>query len=103
MTDILQHNRDAWNAQSRWGESPWCQPVEPAVIDAARQGEWSIILTPNIAVPRDWFGEIAGKNVLCLASGGGQQAPVLAAAGANVTSFDNADEQLAKDALVAER
>jgi SAM-dependent methyltransferase len=41
--------------------------------------------------------------VLCLASGGGQQGPVLAAAGANVTAFDNSPNQLAQDRLVAER
>ena len=38
-----------------------------------------------------------------LASGGGQQCPVFAAAGANVTSFDASDEQLARDREVAER
>lgn len=45
----------------------------------------------------------AGARVLCLASGGGQQAPVLAAAGAIVTSLDASAEQLAKDRLVADR
>jgi SAM-dependent methyltransferase len=60
-------------------------------------------LTPIKAVPRDWFGEVRGKDVLCLASGGGQQAPILAAAGANVTSFDNSAKQLERDKLVAER
>jgi SAM-dependent methyltransferase len=37
---------------------------------------------------------------LCLASGGGQQGPILAAAGAHVTVFDNSDEQLKKDETV---
>jgi SAM-dependent methyltransferase len=41
--------------------------------------------------------------VLCLAAAGGQQAPILAAAGAEVVSFDNSDEQLALDQLVATR
>jgi SAM-dependent methyltransferase len=41
--------------------------------------------------------------VLCLASGGGQQGPILAAAGANVTVFDNSPRQLEQDRLVAER
>jgi ubiquinone/menaquinone biosynthesis C-methylase UbiE len=41
--------------------------------------------------------------VLCLASGGGQQGPVLAAAGANVTVFDNSPAQLKQDQLVAAR
>jgi SAM-dependent methyltransferase len=41
--------------------------------------------------------------VLCLASGGGQQGPVLAAAGASVTVFDNSPTQLAQDRFVADR
>ena len=41
--------------------------------------------------------------MLCLASGGGQQGPILAAAGANVTVFDNSPAQLRQDQLVAER
>ena len=44
-----------------------------------------------------------GRDVLCLASGGGQQAPLLAAAGARVTSWDNSPQQLALDRHVAER
>ena len=42
-------------------------------------------------------------DVLCLASGGGQQGPVLAAARARVTVFDNSPAQLKQDQLVAER
>ena len=41
--------------------------------------------------------------MLCLASGGGQQGPVLAAAGATVTVLDNSPRQLAQDRLVADR
>ncbi len=41
--------------------------------------------------------------MLALASGGGQQAPVLAAAGARVTVLDNSPAQLAQDAMVAAR
>src|SRR5262249_56938302 len=44
-----------------------------------------------------------GLEVLCLASGGGQQAPVFAAAGANVTVLDASPAQLARDREVAER
>ncbi|MDQ8182066.1 class I SAM-dependent methyltransferase [Pelagicoccus sp. SDUM812005] len=102
MQDLLSYQREAWNRQSKTG-SPWCQPVSSEQIAAAQVGDWSVILTPNKKVPAKWFGELADKDVLCLASGGGQQAPILAAAGARVTSFDNSDEQLAKDAFVAER
>ena len=97
------HNRAAWDRQSQSGESPWVQPVDAATIAAARAGSWDVILTPTISVPRAWFGDLKGRRLLCLASGGGQQAPVLAAAGAEVTSFDNSDKQLAKDRLVADR
>ncbi len=103
MNDTLEHNRRSWTEESRQGDSSWCQPVTNDVIARARQGEWDVILTPMIPVPRSWFGDILGKNVLCLASGGGQQAPVLAAAGAIVTSIDLSDEQLAKDEMVALR
>jgi SAM-dependent methyltransferase len=92
----------AWNKESTSG-SRWCQAVTSDEIGAARRGTWSVILTPNKGVPPDWFGNLKGKRVLCLASGGGQQAPILAAAGADVTSFDNSEEQLAKDRFVAER
>src|SRR5699024_8599738 len=46
---------------------------------------------------------MAGVRALCLASGGGQQGPVLAAAGANVTVFDISPKQLARDDQVASR
>lgn len=101
--DVLALNRTAWNTQSSLAESPWVQPVDSATIARARAGDWQVILTPTKAVPAHWFGELAGKDVLALASGGGQQAPVLAAAGARVVSYDNSDTQLGKDQQVAER
>ena len=103
MVDITDHNRRAWNRQAEEGESRWVQPVDAETISRARSGVWSLILTPTKDVPRDWFGDVAGKRVLCLASGGGQQAPILAAAGADVTSFDLSDAQLALDRQVADR
>ncbi|MCH8333246.1 class I SAM-dependent methyltransferase [Candidatus Sumerlaeota bacterium] len=99
--DILEHNRRAWNKQSMEG-SRWATPVSDDIVERAKIGEWEVILTPNKEVPKRWFPPLPGREVLCLASGGGQQAPILAAAGARVTSFDNSDEQLAKDRLVAE-
>lgn len=100
--NIVSYNRNAWNKQSKSG-SRWSVPVDSETINSAKADDWNVILTPNKHVPRSWFGDLAGKRILCLASGGGQQAPVLAAAGARVVSFDNSDEQLAKDKLVADR
>ena len=100
--DVIEHNRAAWNRESAEGGA-WSQPVTPETIAAARAGTWSVVLTPTKPVPAAWFGDLRGMDVLCLASAGGQQAPVLAAAGANVVSYDLSDEQLAKDLAVAER
>ena len=100
--DILGYNRRAWDRQVERGNR-WTVPVGPEDIARARRGDWSIVLTPTKAVPADWFPPLAGLDVLCLASGGGQQGPILAAAGANVTVFDNSPNQLAQDRLVAER
>jgi len=100
--DILKHNRTAWNNESS-ANGEWSIPVGEKIIRSAREGSWEVILTPLKAVPKSWFGNLKGKRVLCLASGGGQQAPVLAAAGAQVISFDLSDMQLEKDQIVAER
>jgi SAM-dependent methyltransferase len=100
--DILRYNRDAWDRQVELGNA-WTVPVGPDVIARARRGDWQIVLTPTKPVPAEWFPDLAGIDVLCLASGGGQQGPILAAAGAKVTVFDNSPKQLAQDRLVADR
>jgi SAM-dependent methyltransferase len=101
--DIRSYNRDAWNREVEGGQNRWSQPVDAETIAKARQGEFSFLLTENIPVPHKWFPTLKGADVLCLASGGGQQGPVLAAVGANVTVFDNSPAQLKQDQLVAER
>lgn len=99
--DVREHNRIAWDALAEQGNE-WTVPVSADEIDAARRGRWQIVLTPTKPVPRDWL-EVEGRRVLCLASGGGQQAPILAAAGAIVTVLDNSPKQLDSDAKMAER
>jgi SAM-dependent methyltransferase len=100
--NIVEYNKKAWD---NWGEKNcvYTIPANHESIEEARSGNLQIRLTPNILVPIEWFGEIVNKNVLCLASGGGQQGPRLAAFGANVTVFDNSPSQLQKDKYVAER
>jgi len=100
--DILEYNRQAWNRESL-NDSEWSVPVSEEIIGAARNGAWQVVLTPLKPVPKSWFGNLHGKKILCLASGGGQQAPVLAAAGAVVVSFDLSDVQLEKDRMLAKR
>lgn len=99
----VARNRAAWDRQVEAGNE-WTVPVGPEVIAAARAGDWSVVLIGYDPVPRDWFpANLVGADVLCLASGGGQQGPVLAAVGAHVTVFDNSPAQLARDQLVASR
>lgn len=99
MKDVIEYNSSAWDK----ADNRWTAPVSSEEIAEARQGRWQVILTPVKPVPAEWFGDMVGKNVLCLASGGGQQAPILAAAGARVTTFDNSAGQLERDRFVAER
>ena len=102
-TDPVAHNRRAWDREVEKGNE-WSRPVTPEVVAKARAGEWSIVLMGYEPVDPTWFPpDIAACDVLCLASGGGQQGPVLAAAGARVTVFDNSPGQLAQDEMVAAR
>jgi SAM-dependent methyltransferase len=100
--DVLSFNRSAWDRYVERG-ARWTVPVTDEEVDAAKGGVWEIVLTPTLPVPRSWFPDLNGADVLCLASGGGQQGPILAAAGARVTVLDSSPRQLAQDRSVAAR
>jgi SAM-dependent methyltransferase len=100
--DVLGYNRRAWDRQVERGNR-WTVPAGPEEVARARRGDWALALTPTKPVPDGWFPPLPGLDMLCLAGGGGQQGPILAAAGAIVTVFDNSPKQLAQDRLVAER
>lgn len=102
MDDVAKLNQQGWDRRVE-EQDIWTRPVSAEEINNARRGEWTVILTPTKPVPRDWFGEVQGRDLLCLASGGGQQGPILAAAGAKVTVFDASPKQLAQDEMVADR
>jgi len=101
--NVQEYNSAAWDHEVEGGENIWTRAVGPEVIAEARKGNWSVVLTPVKPVPPEWLGDIAGKDILGLASGGGQQMPIFAAAGARVTCLDNSAAQLAQDRFVAER
>lgn len=100
--NTLTHNEAAWDHQASL-QHDWSRPVSSELIEAAKNGQWEIHITKK-SIPESWLPKnIQGKDILCLASAGGQQAPVLAAAGANVTVFDISEKQLEQDRYVAKR
>ena len=101
--DYIKLNGEIWDKKAD-NSNVWSTPVDSKTVEQARKGKWDIVLTPIKPVPRDWFPEdLNGLKVLCLASGGGQQGPILSAAGAEVTVFDNSLKQLQQDEFVAKR
>ena len=89
----------------RWVENgwEWGRPITHEQYLAAKNGDWSIVLTPTKPVPADWFPALKGLDVLGLACGGGQQMPLFAAAGARCTVLDYSERQLESERMVAQR
>jgi SAM-dependent methyltransferase len=82
----------------------WGIPISSDTFLKAKQGEWEVVLTPTKAMPKSWFPpSIKGLKLLGLASGGGQQMPIFAALGAEVTVLDYSLKQLESERLVAAR
>jgi SAM-dependent methyltransferase len=100
--NVSKYNRYAWDRQVDL-KNKFTLPVAPEVIAAARQGDFCVLLTETKPVPHEWFPALKGLDLLGLACGGGQQGPVFAALGANVTIFDNSPAQLGHDQKVAIR
>ncbi|MDO4538514.1 MAG: class I SAM-dependent methyltransferase [Coriobacteriales bacterium] len=98
-TDINAQTIDRWVAEG-W---EWGTPIDHETFARAQAGEWEIVLTPTKAVPRAWFPPLVGCRTLGLACGGGQQMPILTAAGARCTVLDNSLAMLEADKSVAER
>ncbi|GHO82431.1 class I SAM-dependent methyltransferase [Dictyobacter formicarum] len=91
MDNISQHNQKRWNALA--GANALFS--RPALELDAKSAQGNID-------PEGRLGSIRGKQVLCLASGGGQQSAAFALLGAEVTVLDIAEGQLARDQQVAE-
>mgnify|MGYP003310576334 CR=1 FL=1 len=96
--DINAQTIDRW-VREGW---EWGRPIDHETYLAARAGRWDVLLTPTKPVPHAWFGDLEGKKVLGLASGGGQQMPIFAAAGAVCTVLDYSEEQLKAEAIAQE-
>ena len=97
--DINAATIDQW-IEEGW---EWGIPISHEDYEKALAGEWDMLLTPTKFVPHDWFGELKGKKVLGLASGGGQQMPIFAALGAECTVLDYSEKQLQSERVVSQR
>lgn len=97
--DINASTIDKWIAAG-W---EWGKPISHETYEKAVSGQWDVVLTPTKPVPHQWFGDLRGKKVLGLASGGGQQMPIFAALGADCTVLDYSEKQLESERMVSER
>lgn len=100
--DIVKHNKSAWDNYVD-KKDRWTIPVSEQELENVKIGNWSIVLTPKKAVPQNWFPPLKGLKILGLASGGGQQGPILATLGADVTVFDNSEKQLQQDKILSDK
>jgi 2-polyprenyl-3-methyl-5-hydroxy-6-metoxy-1,4-benzoquinol methylase len=91
--EILRANRKVYDAMAA-AEAPLCRPATDQEL-----------ANPLATVdPAGWLGKsIAGKNLLCLAAGGGRQSSLYAAAGAIVTVVDLSGAMLELDRQMAAR
>ena len=97
--EINAQTIDRW-IQDGW---EWGVPITHQAYLDALAGNWDVVLTPTKPVPKAWFGDLKGKRVLGLASGGGQQMPIFAALGAVCTVLDYSPAQLESERMVSQR
>ena len=98
-SEINAQTIDRW-IQDGW---EWGVPITHQAYLDARAGNWDVVPTPTKPVPKAWFGDLKGKRVLGLASGGGQQMPIFAALGAVCTVLDYSPAQLESERMVSQR
>ena len=90
MGDYWKVNRASWDYLARQGNERTCRPGDFAYARS--------LLDPETWIPWNEF-----RSVLCLASGGGQQGPLFAFLGYEVTVVDLSPQQLRLDQATARR
>lgn len=96
---INKETIDKW-AENGW---EWSKPVSHEEFLKAKQGNRNVFLTPTVPVPHNWLGDLKGKKILGLASGGGQQMPIFSALGAECTVLDYSTKQIESEIMVSKR
>jgi ubiquinone/menaquinone biosynthesis C-methylase UbiE len=107
LGNIIKKNQQEWNSNVDSGDQytiPWLN-IDQVSLDKFVDGELSGFHEPSgkINIPmlkkirKLLYGDLIGKRVLCLASGGGQQSVIFSLLGATVTVADISQEQLDGD------
>ena len=90
MDEIAKYNVERWRALVG-ARALYTRPLLNLDETSARE----------VVDPRGRLGELKGRRVLCLASGGGRESAAFALLGARVTVFDLSEEQLEQDRRAA--
>ena len=102
---IAAKNQEAWTRWARTGglyTRPWLELPRELVL-AYVSGKIEVMPEPYAYMyPREAFRDVGGREVLCLASGGGQQSAFFGLLGARVTVYDLTEAQLESDRLAAQ-
>ena len=91
LDDLARHNQKQWDTLAR-ARLEYTLPLLDLTPASARQR----------VDPDGRFGDLNGKRVLCLATGGGQQSACFALLGAAVTVLDLSTVQLERDQEAAD-
>jgi SAM-dependent methyltransferase len=86
MDEVAKYNKERWEELAQAGVT-YSRPFLELDEQAARQA----------VDPYGIMGDVQGRDVLCLAGGGGQQSVAFALLGANVTVFDLSETMLQRD------
>jgi len=105
IDEIAKRNLKRWKRAVSEGDrctQPWLN-LDKDVITAYAKGDIDVLPEPYKCIyPNSIFKDVEGKEVLCLASGGGQQSAMFGILGAHVTVLDLTEEQLEGDRKAAE-
>ena len=104
LDEIAAINKRHWEWSVKKGAGctvPWLD-LDPALLRQYASGRLQIVPEPLIGIyPASVLADVEGKDVLCLASGGGQQSAVFGLLGARVTVLDLTEGQLEGDRAAA--
>ena len=101
-SQYIHYNERAWDREVD-KKSIWTDGLTEEELQKALSGTIEIRLTTFKPMPSSWLGDLKGRRVLAVGSGGGQQAILFALAGSEVTLLDLSGKQLEQDRKFSER